>query len=460
MQGGDGKAGRDARAFSLYTGCLIPSKFPFIEMASRRVLEALGLELHDIEGAGCCPNQMAIQSTDRELWLTIAARNLALAEASGRDVLSLCNGCYDTLKTVRSELLADDALRRRVNARLAELGLEFRGSVEVKHVVQVLRDDVGLNAIDQRVVRPLRGARLAAFAGCHVRRPGDHMGFDDPERPHYLGDILRAIGAAPVAYTERDSCCGGGFSIGRKDDVVPAARRVFRSAMGAGGAALVVTCPYCFAQFFAAERRIRDIYFEGLDMPVFYVTELVGLAMGLDPDELGLPLHYAASAGREREWVAALGGAPAPSEAFDAEVTRAQLETCRRCLACVDDCQTAKAVDAYRPEELVELVLQGRTEEALSREDLWHCINCHECVQRCPQGFGMVRLLVRLKNLATERGIRPEAIQHRFEELAQSGFSFAPDEGARRECGLGAIHGPEPSDIERLIRQVDKGGER
>jgi ferredoxin len=235
---------------------------------------------------------------------------------------------------------------------------------------------------------------------------------------------------------------------------------VFRSAMGEGGTALVVNCPYCFAQFFSAERRIRDIYFEGLDLPVFYVTELVGLAMGLDPGALGLPLHYAASAGREREWVAGLEGAPAPNAVFDAEVTRAQLETCRRCLACVDDCQTATAVETYRPAELLELVLQGRTEEALARPDLWYCINCHECVQRCPQGFGMVRLLVRLKNMAIARGIRPEAIQHRFEELARSGFSFAPDEEARRECGLGGIHGPEPSDIERLIRQVTKGGQQ
>ena len=449
-------ASGDPRNFSLFTGCLIPSKFPFIEMASRKVLEGLGLTLHEIEGASCCPNQMAIQASDRDLWHVIAARNLALAEGVGYDIVSLCNGCYDTLKTVNSKLKGDDAFRERVNASLAEQGLEFRGTIEVKHIVQVLHDDVGLNKIDKSVRVPIDRFSFAPFVGCHVKRPMDHMGFDDPEDPYYLRDIIRAAGGKLARYPEAEACCGGGFSIGSKDDVVPAARRVLRSIKETGADALVVNCPYCFSQFFTGERKVKDIYFESLELPVLYFTQVLGLAMGLDPEELGMPLHYKGSVGNERGLVERIRGEGPDDTAFAHGVTRAQLETCRTCLACVDDCSTAMVVPAYKPTELLDLVLEGRWEEAIARPDIWYCINCHECIQHCPQGFGMVKLLVLLKNLAVESGITPEVLEHRMEELLATGYSFGPDEELRAECGLGDICEPDMDKLRKLIEEVSR----
>ncbi len=451
--------GKDTKNYSLFTGCLIPSRFPFIEMASRSVLERLGLTLHEMDGASCCPNQMAIQSSDVELWHTIGARNLALAEANGYDVLSLCNGCYDTLKTVSTRLRGDDALRERVNARLREAGLEYRGTVDVKHIVQVLHDDVGANAIDQRVTVPLGRFSFAPFAGCHVRRPSDHMGFDDPEEPFYLRDLVRATGARVDRYPEAASCCGGGFSIGRGDDVVPAARRVLRSVKEAGCDALVVNCPYCFAQFFAGERKVEETYFEALEVPVLYFTQVLGLAMGIDPAEMGMHLHYAGSAGDERGLVERITGQPREEGFYAGEVNRRQLETCKRCLACTDDCQTAMTVPGYDPEAVLDLVLEGRFDEAVQRADIWYCINCHSCTQHCPQGFGMVKLWVHLKNLAVDRGLHPEVITHRLEELQETGFSFAPDEELRGECGLDCIKAPDMGELRRLIEEAKREGE-
>ncbi|UCF07456.1 MAG: CoB--CoM heterodisulfide reductase subunit B, partial [Thermoplasmata archaeon] len=173
---------RHVNSYSLYTGCLVASKFPFIELATRKVLDSFGIKLHDIQGASCCPNQMAIQSSDKALWYALAARNLCLAEKKDHDILALCNGCFDTLKSVNSKLKSDDGFRAEVNSLLKDkFGLEFSGTLDVKHVIQVLHDEIGLSALERAAVRPLGKLRCAPFTGCHARRPMDHLGFDSLE---------------------------------------------------------------------------------------------------------------------------------------------------------------------------------------------------------------------------------------------------------------------------------------
>ncbi|UCG70383.1 MAG: 4Fe-4S dicluster domain-containing protein [Thermoplasmata archaeon] len=444
----------EEKTYSLFTGCLIPSKFPFIEKASRKVLEKLGVEIKTIEEASCCPNQMAIQSSDKDLWYVLAARNLCLAEKNECDILSLCNGCYDTLKSTNSRLKGEGRFRKRINERLAEFGLEFKGIIEVKHLIQVLHDDIGSNAIEKKVVKPLSDLKCACFEGCHVRRPMDHMGFDDPIEPSYLEDLVKVIGGECVSYSEMYSCCGGGLSIGRKDDVVPAARRILRSALEANVKALVVNCPFCFAHFFRSEKEINEIYYDGLYMPIFYITELLGLAFGLNPEELGLPMHYESGVGREGELVNLILGEKPDETVFKEEVSRDQLKICAECLACVDDCSTAMVTSEYNPKEILDMILSGNVDETLRREDIWYCMNCHECVEHCPQDFGMVKLIVRLKNMAVSKGIYPEVIGHRTSELHDTGYSFAPNEEIREEMGLPEIKGPKVKKLRKLMEKA------
>ncbi|MEE9151589.1 MAG: heterodisulfide reductase-related iron-sulfur binding cluster [Thermoplasmata archaeon] len=443
----------DTKAYSLFTGCLIPSKFPFIEKGTRKVLESLGMELHDIEGASCCPNQMAIKSSDDPLWYVLAARNLCLAEKKGYDILSLCNGCYDTLKTVNSRLKGDDEFRRDINDKLAKFGLEFRGEIDVKHLIQVLHDDIGMNTLEKKVIFHLRNLKCASFEGCHVKRPMDHMGFDDPDEPSYLEDLIKVIGGDCVSYSEEHSCCGGGLSIGRKHDVAPAARRVLVSALNEGARAIVVNCPFCFAQFYRSQKEINDIYADHLHLPVFYITQLVGLAFGLSPEELGMEMHYENSVGSERELVNQILGEGIDKTVFTNEITKSQLELCTKCFACTHDCPTAMTTSDYHPEEILELVLQGKLDEAVKRDDIWYCMNCHECVEHCPQSFGMVKLIFRLKNLAVERGIYPEVVGHRLSEIHETGYSFAPNIVLREELNLPKITLP---DIKKLRKLMEK----
>lgn len=444
----------DSKKYSLFTGCLIPSKFPFIEKATRAVFRVLDIELMDIKDASCCPNQMAVKSSDNALWYTLAARNLCLAESAGYDIMSLCNGCYDTLKTVNSKLKVDDQFREKINALLAEYDLEFKGSIRVKHVVQVLHDDVGQLAIERLTVNPLEGFKCASFMGCHVKRPMDHMGFDDPEDPTYLSDLIKVIGGVPISYSQQTSCCGGGLSIGRKDDVVPAARRVLRSALEADAQALVVNCPFCFAQFFRSEKDIQEIYNDGLKLPIFYITQLMGLAFGLSPEELGIPLQYKISSSGEKEFVEELLEEKIDESIFSDEVTLSQLKICEKCSACIDDCQTAMTTSDYKPEEILKLVLAGNVDEVLKRDDIWFCMNCHECTQQCPQGFGMVKLISWLKNQAYKKGIYPEVVGHRLSELHESGYSFPVDMGKRKELSLPEIKVPDMTKLRKLIKET------
>jgi heterodisulfide reductase subunit B len=442
-----------SKDYSLFTGCLIPSKFPFIEKATRWVFDELNINLHQIEGASCCPNQMAIQSSNKSLWYALAARNLCLAEKQGYDIMSLCNGCYDTLKTVNSKLKSDDRFRDEINEILSEFDLEFKGTIDVKHIVQVLHDDVGLLTIDRRIKRLFSGIKMAAFEGCHSKRPMDHMGFDSPFDPAYLGDLIEVLGAKSIPYSEHHSCCGGGLSIARPNDVVPAAKRVLCSAMDSEASAFVVNCPFCFAQFFRSEREIADIYFQDLQLPVFYITQLIGLAFGASEKDLGLPAHYKMSMGAEKKFVDRLLAAPKSETVYDDEVTKNQLEICSSCLACCDDCSTAMTTSSYHPEEILKLVLEGKIQEILEREDIWFCMNCHECTTNCPQDFGMVKLIVRLKNLAAQAGIYPEVVGHRRSELHETGYSFEPDLKKREKMGLSEIEFP---DIKKLRKLMDK----
>ena len=447
----------DKRNYSLFTGCLIPSKFPFIEKATRWVFDTLGIRLHEIEGASCCPNQMAIQSSSKSLWYALAARNLCLAESSGYDIVSLCNGCYDTLKTVNSKLKADDNFRQEINKILSEFDLEFKGTIEVKHVVEVLHEDIGLSALEKKVKRSLDRMKLAPFEGCHSRRPMDHMGFDSPFEPVFLGDLIEITGAKAADYSEHHSCCGGGLSIARPDDVVPAAKRVLCSSLDSKADAFVVNCPFCFAQFFRSEKEIEEIYFESLDLPVFYITQLLGIAFGASEKDLGLSEHYKMGSGAEKKFVDRILKPATFEDIYDDEVTRSQLEICSECLACADDCATAKTTSSYHPEEILQLVKDGKIEEAIGREDIWFCMNCHECTTLCPQDFGMVKLIIRLKNLAAESGIYPEVVGHRSSSLHEMGYSFEPDIEKREKMGLSEISQPEMEKLRKLIKKAQAG---
>jgi heterodisulfide reductase subunit B len=277
---------------ALYLGCVIPNRYPGIEAATRKVLPKLGVELVDMEGASCCPAPGVIRSFDRKIWLLTAARNLSIAEEMGLDVITLCNGCYASLKEADHILKIDDEERNYVNAELAEIGRNFKGSINVKHLAEALYFNVGVEDIKKTVKRKIQ-AKAAVFYGCHLLKPSELRPWDSVDRPTFLDEMVEALGAESVPYRNKMMCCGagGGVRSGFLEISLDIVQERLQSMKEAGAECIVNVCPFCHLQFDLGQRQITQKRGENFNIPVIYYTQLLGLAMGFNIEELGLNMN-------------------------------------------------------------------------------------------------------------------------------------------------------------------------
>ncbi|MHC1590963.1 MAG: CoB--CoM heterodisulfide reductase iron-sulfur subunit B family protein [Candidatus Helarchaeales archaeon] len=278
--------------YALFLGCLIPYQFPQMELAARKLYDKFGYILKDIEGAGCCPDPVTIQSADYMTWVTLAARNISLAEEMGLDILALCSGCFETLHTVNQMLKKDEKLKKEVNEVLKEIGREYKGSIEVKHSFHVIYREIGIEKIKESIIRPLNGLRVGLHYGCHLVRPNYIVQFDDPEAPRSMHEVLEVIGAKAIDYPYEMNCCGScitktdpmlGYRLGKEK--LMNLKKYHADCMS-------LVCPCCYQQFDGRQPIIKR-HFSELDfnMPILSMEELICLAIGLSPDELGFKFH-------------------------------------------------------------------------------------------------------------------------------------------------------------------------
>ena len=270
--------------YLIFLGCAIPYRVSSYEISARKVLAKLGVELVEMPEFNCCG--LPLDPVSHEAMLILAARNLALAEQQGLDIITLCPGCAGTLKKVNKILKEDKALREEVNAHLKEAGLEFKGTVVAKHLMQVLREDIGLEAIRKTVVKPLTGLKVAEHNGCHILRPKEYIGFDDPEDPQTLKMLVEATGATCLDYVDETECCGAP-SVGVSDKVaLQLARDKLNHVKAVDAQALITICPFCHIMYDTNELRIEKMFNEVYGIPILHYPQLLGLAMGLTPEEL------------------------------------------------------------------------------------------------------------------------------------------------------------------------------
>lgn len=270
--------------YLIFLGCSIPYRVLGFELSSRKVLTQLGVELVDMPEFNCCG--LPLDPVSHEMMLTLAARNLALAEQVGLDIITLCPGCAGTLKNVNTLLNEDKTLRNQINMHLKEAGLEFKGSVTTKHFLQVLMEDIGLEKIKEHVTKPLTMLKVAEHNGCHILRPKEYIGFDDPEDPQTLKALVEATGATCLDYINETECCGAP-SVGVNDKVaLQLARDKLNHVKMVKAQALITICPFCHIMYDTNELRIEKIFNEAYGIPVLHYPQLLGLAMGLTPEEL------------------------------------------------------------------------------------------------------------------------------------------------------------------------------
>jgi heterodisulfide reductase subunit B len=282
------------QSFYHFLGCIIPHRYPSVEAAAKLVFKDVGVGLLDMEGATCCPAPGVFGSFDRVTWATIAARNLTIAEAGGHPITTGCNGCFASLWDANHELKHDDELRDAVNENLAEIGREFKGTIEVWHYVDALYSQVGLERIREKVTRPLKGVRMALHPGCHWMRPKQVKKKDDSEHPHIFRELCETSGAEYVPYKDELICCGAGGAV-RTADVKVAldfTKQKFDSLLEAGGADMVVTpCPFCELQLDMGQVEIQNYFDAEYHFDILHVMELLALAFGHEPEEFGLTTH-------------------------------------------------------------------------------------------------------------------------------------------------------------------------
>ena len=278
--------GQEAR-YAWFPGCWVSNRMPYIEAADRRVLDAFGIQFIEMKGARCCPEPYAVLGLGRDAWLGLAGRNLTIAEAMKYDILTPCPGCYNTLKTANASLRNDSSRRKRANDLLSKVGREFKGEVQVEHTVNVLHNKIGLEKIAGAVKHPLSGLRVATHYGCHLLKPSKITGINDPERPIILDELVRVTGADSVPYLRKTLCCGGPISSVDENTSYAIAREKLLNVKQAGADCLVVACPACMIQYDTNQHSIERAFSETYEIPVFYHTELLCLAMGMTFDEIG-----------------------------------------------------------------------------------------------------------------------------------------------------------------------------
>jgi heterodisulfide reductase subunit B len=281
--------------YGFFLGCVIPNRYPMVERSIREVFEELGAELLDLPGASCCPAPGVFRAFHIPTWLVIAARNIAISEELGVNPLTGCNGCYGTLRDAWYDLEHNPEEKKHVNQLLAKVGRQYKGNLEPKHVVQALYLDMGLDYLKDHIKYKFTDLKVAVHYGCHIVKPSDKRPWNgEYEAPEFLDKIVEITGAKSIDYKDKFMCCGAGGAVRTavKEVAADFTREKLENMREAGVDIIIDCCPFCHLQLDLGQVEVnnfyKDIIGEPFKIPVIYITQLLGVAMGIDPNRLGL----------------------------------------------------------------------------------------------------------------------------------------------------------------------------
>ena len=289
---------KDKLKFALFLGCVIPNRYPMIERATRSVFEKFNIELIDMEGASCCPAPGVFRGFDIDTWLVVGARNITIAEELGVDIALMCNGCYGSLLEVNHTLKNDKKKLKMVNEHLAKIGREFKGTSEIRHVVDILYHDVGVQTIQNRTKygrKPPLHLKLALHYGCHLLKPSETRPWDQKvEKPTFFDELVEVSGCKSIDYKDKFLCCGAGGGVrgAFKELSLDYTREKLENISDSGAEVIITACPFCHLQLDLGQLEVNNIFKDKISgpfkFPVMYFTQLLGLALGMSKEELGL----------------------------------------------------------------------------------------------------------------------------------------------------------------------------
>jgi heterodisulfide reductase subunit B len=273
------------KAYAYYPGCSLESLSMGYHSSTLESARVLGLEMREIEDWNCC-GATAYFHVDELLAYTLVARNLAKAEQQGLDFVAPCSGCYKNAYYTNAYLKEDPELAEHINFALKADDLKIEGTTNVRHIIEVFVEDVGLEEIEQAVRRPLTGLRVAPYYGCQLVRP--RKSAEDIENPQFFESLLTAIGATPVDYGAKVRCCGGSLIITNREAALDMVFQLLQDAVNQGAEVIATMCPLCNVNLELYQKQVNREYGTDFQMPVMYFTQLMGVAFGIAPGRLGI----------------------------------------------------------------------------------------------------------------------------------------------------------------------------
>ncbi len=272
-------------SYPYYPGCTLSTKGKGYDRSGRAVARALGMELVELPEWQCCGATFPL-ATDNSMAMIAPTRVLYQAEQAGDKVAALCAICYHVLKRTQTTLERNPDMLDRVNWFTEQ---EYQGKVRVVHLLELLRDELGWEALAAHVKRPLQGLRAAPYYGCLLLRPYAEIGLDDPENPRIMHDLLRALGAEPVDFPYNIECCGSYLTVKEPQVSATLSQDIVASAREHGAQVLVTACPLCQFNLDYPQRGKGT----GDEIPIVYFTQLMAIALGLPEEDWGFVYHYA-----------------------------------------------------------------------------------------------------------------------------------------------------------------------
>jgi len=275
----------DRTSFAYYPGCSTRSANRAYDLSTRNVAQTLGIDLEELDDWNCC-GATAYMAINEKRSFVLSARNLAIAEKMGKDVVAICNGCYLALRKTSKYIAENPKLRADIDRALAAGGMNYAGKVNVRHFLDVVVTDLGEEAVSPCVTRPLTGLKVAPYYGCQIGRPFAEI--DDAEDPQMLNRLIGWIGAHAVDFSLKAKCCGGMMMTTRTDIGKDLTGKILRAAVDKGADCIITACPLCQMNLEGYQAAVGKAMGADLEIPILYFTQLMGVAFGLSSEALGL----------------------------------------------------------------------------------------------------------------------------------------------------------------------------
>ncbi len=280
--------------YALYTGCTARESTPELLKSTLAIAKALDIELVLLDEASCC-GASHLQDFDDQLSLVLNARNICYAEKLGLTMVTICNTCQLNTAMTKERLDHNEDLKKQINSKLAEVGLEYKGTSEVKHFLYALVDDLGVEAIAAKVTKPLSDFQIAAFYGCHNIRPSElhHVsnGGEDAYAPNSIDKLILALGGKNVEYESKNKCCGFHVELQAPQTANRLSGTAMLDAIDNGAEVMVTPCPLCHLRMDTQQAHISQEMGRDVKIPILHLPQMVGMALGIAPSDLGLEHH-------------------------------------------------------------------------------------------------------------------------------------------------------------------------